>query len=164
MAGRAASPCHAPQLAFHNGVVQEEDQEAERPRMPAGFVRGKAADRWERSWCAELHDSIQLVAERAMREKWSTRNCILHPPPQLLMIPYVPNVLDVKRPAATFTRRLPRLSQRSTLIFSSTRCADREDDGAGKKLRHDPVTLCLLAMLLCIAKALCWASHLTYAG
>ena len=104
-----------------------------------GFVEGRAANEWRGNWCQGLHGAIQLVVDRAMRNR---PDCD-PPPPQMLLIPYVPNVIDVENPAATFRRRLPAVGSRTTLIYSSTLCAQGEEDNMGKQLRFPtPAPLC----------------------
>ena len=71
---------------------------------------------------------------RAMRHKDHRPDCAVQPP-RLLLIPYVPNVIDVANPAATFRRRLPLLGQRTTLAFSSSLCAQGAGDNMGKQFR-----------------------------
>ena len=56
-------------------------------------------------------------------------------PPQLAVIPYVPNVINVTHPEATFNRRLPVLAQRPTLLYIIALCAEEPQDFQGKQFR-----------------------------
>ena len=105
--------------------------------LVAGFVQGRVANEWRAIYCLELKQSIQLVVDRAQRHVDERPDCAIQPP-QLVLIPYVPNVIDIAQPAATFRRRLPMLGQRTTLVYSSNLCAESDDDNMGKQFRCAP--------------------------
>ena len=89
---------------------------------PAGFVEGRAAAQWRMTWCKGLFNTIQLVTDRAAREHCEGFLTM----PAVLPTPYVPNVLDMAQPGASFSRILPPASERTTLVYSNSRCAQDE--------------------------------------
>ena len=71
---------------------------------------------------------------RAMRSAYARPACAVQPP-QLLVIPYTPNVIDVADPGATFKRPLPTLAKRTTLVYVSAQCSRPDGDNMGKRFR-----------------------------
>ena len=56
----------------------------------------------------------------------------------------VGNVINVHRPRETLNHKLPRLEERTTLIYSSARCADEAYFNNGLNFRYPPIRRVLL--------------------